>query len=170
MKNIFAVIVIAFVVFSPAACKKKEVGMEAEPPSIGDIAPDFTSKDVNGNTVKLSDYKGKVILIEFWATWCPPCRELTPVLNKIYEKYKDKGFVILALTPEENIDTVISYIKGYDITYPVLITDMKTTRRYGVISIPVSFLVNREGNVSEKHLGVTRDIVQELSSGIEKLL
>ena len=150
--------------------QEKEVGMEAEPPSIGDIAPDFTSKDVNGNTVKLSDYKGKVILIEFWATWCPPCREFTPVLNKIYEKYKDKGFVILALTPEENIDTVISYIKGYDITYPVLITDMKTTRRYGVISIPVSFLVNREGNVSEKHLGVTRDIVQELSSGIEKLL
>ena len=156
--------------FLQQRARKKEVGMEAEPPSIGDIAPDFTSKDVNGNTVKLSDYKGKVILIEFWATWCPPCREFTPVLNKIYEKYKDKGFVILALTPEENIDTVMSYIKGYDIIYPVLITDMKTTRRYGVISIPVSFLVNREGNVSEKHLGVTRDIVQELSSGIEKLL
>ena len=170
MKSIFAVIVIAFLVFSPAACKKKEGEIETAPPSIESTAPDFTLKDVNGKTVKLSDYKGKVILIEFWATWCPPCRELTPVLNKIYEKYKDKGFVILALTPEENIDTVMSYIKRYDITYPVLITDMKTTRRYGVISIPVSFLVNREGNVSEKHLGVTRDIVQELSSGIEKLL
>ncbi|MBI1811096.1 MAG: TlpA family protein disulfide reductase [Nitrospirae bacterium] len=170
MKSIFAVIVIAFLVFSPAACKKKEAGVEAMPPSIGDIAPDFTSKDVNGNTVKLSDYKDRVILIEFWATWCAPCRELTPVLNKIYEKYKDKGFVVLALTPEENTDTVKSYAKGYGITYPVLITDMKTTRRYGVISIPASFLINREGGVAEKHLGVTRDIAQELSSGIEKLL
>lgn len=167
MKSIFAVIVIAFLVFSPAACKKKRGGIEVAPPSVGDIAPDFTSK---GNTVRLSDYKGKVILIEFWATWCPPCREFTPVLNKIYEKYKDKGFVILALTPEENIDTVMSYIKRYDIIYPVLITDAKTVRRYGVISIPVSFLISRDGRVTEKHLGVTRDIVQELSSGIEKLL
>ncbi len=170
MKSIFAVIVIAFLVFSPAACKKKEVGMEAAPPSIGDIAPDVTSKDVNGNTVKLSDYKGKVVLIEFWATWCGPCRELTPVLNKIYEKYKDKGFVVLALTPEENTNTVKSYIKENNVTYPVLITDMKTTRRYGVISIPASFLIGRDGRVAEKHLGITRDIVQELSSWIEKLL
>lgn len=170
MKSIFAVIVIAFLVFSPAACKKKEAGVEVVPLSIGDIAPDFTSKDVNGNTVKLSDYKGRVILIEFWATWCAPCRELTPVLNKIYGKYKDKGFVVLALTPEENTNTVKSYIKENNVTYPVLITDMKTTRRYGVISIPASFLISRDGRVAEKHLGVNRDIMQELSSGIEKLL
>ena len=170
MKSIFAVIVIAFLVFSPAACKKKEAGVEAVPPSIGDIAPDFISKDVNGNTVRLSDYKGKVVLIELWATWCGPCRALTPVLNKIYEKYKDKGFVVLALTPEENTNTVKSYIKENNVTYPVLITDMKTTRRYGVISIPASFLISRDGRVAEKHLGVTRDIVQELSSGIEKLI
>jgi len=170
VKSIFAVIVIAFIVFSSAACKKKEAGVEAEPSSIGDIAPDFTPKDVNGNTVRLSDYKGKVVLIEFWATWCGPCRELTPVLNKIYEKYKDKGFVVLALTPEENTNTVKSYIKENNVTYPVLITDIKTTRRYGVISIPASFLISRDGRVAEKHLGVTRDIVQEFSSGIEKLL
>ena len=170
MKNIFAVIVIAYLVFSPAACKKKEAGVEAGPLSIGDIAPGFTSNDVNGNTVRLSDYRGKVVLIEFWATWCGPCRELTPVLNKIYEKYKDKGFVVLALTPEENTNTVKSYIKENNVTYPVLIIDMKTTRRYGVISIPASFLISRDGRVAEKHLGVTQDIVQELSSGIEKLL
>lgn len=170
MKSIFAVIVIAFLVFSLAACKKKEAGTEAGPPSIGDTAPGFTSKDVNGNTVRLSDYKGRVVLIEFWTTWCGPCRELTPVLNKIYEKYKDKGFVILALTPEENMDTVLLYIKKYNIIYPVLITDDKTAKRYGVISIPASFLISRDGRVAEKHLGVTRDIVQELSSGIEKLL
>lgn len=170
MKNIFAVIVIAFLVFSLAACKKKEAGVEAGPPSIGDTAPNFTARDVNGNTVRLSDYKGKVVLIEFWATWCGPCRELTPVLNKIYEKYKDKEFVVLALTPEENTNTVKSYIKENNVIYPVLIIDMKTTRRYGVISIPVSFLISRDGRVAEKHLGVTRDIVQELSSGIEKLL
>lgn len=169
MKSIFAVIVIAFLVFSPAACKKKEAGVEAGPPSIGNIAPDFTSKDVNGNTVRFSDYKGKVVLFEFWATWCGPCRELTPVLNKIYEKYKDKGFVILALTSEDR-DTVKDYMKEHRVTFPVLITDMKTTRRYGVISIPASFLISRDGRVAEKHLGVNRDIMQELSSGIEKLL
>ncbi|MCX5717935.1 MAG: TlpA disulfide reductase family protein [Nitrospirae bacterium] len=170
MRNILMLIVIAFLVFSPAACKKKEAGVEAGPLSIGNIAPDFISKDVNGNTVRLSDYKGKVVLIEFWATWCGPCRELTPVLNKIYENYKDKGFVVLALTPEESTNTVKSYIKENNVTYPVLITDMKTTRRYGVISIPASFLISRDGRVTEKHLGVTWDIMQELSSEIEKLL
>jgi len=170
VKSIFAVIIIAFLVFSPAACKKKEGEVETIPPSIGDTAPDFTSKDVNGNTVRLSDYEGSVVLIEFWATWCPPCRELTPMLNNIYEKYKDKGFVILALTPEENMDTVMFYIKKYNIIYPVLITDDKTARWYGVSNIPVTFLISKEGRVAEKHLGVTRDIMQKLSSGIEKLL
>jgi len=170
LKSIFALIVIAFLVFSPAACKKKEGEVEIIPLSIGDAPPDFTSKDVNGNTVKLSDYKGRVVLIDFWATWCPPCGELTPVLNNLYEKYKNRGFVVLALTPEENTNTIKSYMKEYSVTYPVLITDMKTVRWYGVISIPASFLISRDGRVAEKHLGVTWDIMQELSSEIEKLL
>lgn len=170
IKSIFAVIVITFLVFSLSACKKKEGEIETAPPSIGSTAPDFTLKDMNGNTVKLSDYKDRVVLIEFWATWCPPCRALTPVLNKIYEKYKDKGFVVLALTLEEDTDTVKYYTTRYGVIYPVLITDMKTTRRYRVISIPVNFLINRESRIAEKYLGVTRDIVQKLSSGIEKLL
>ena len=170
MKSIFALIVLAFLVFSPAACKKKEGGVEVIPLSTGDAAPDFISKDVNGNTVRLSDYKGKVVLVDFWATWCPPCRELTPVLNKIYEKYNDKGFVVLALTPEENTNIIKSYIKENNVIYPVLITDMETTRQYGVISIPASFLISRDGRVAEKHLGATWNIMQELSSEIERLL
>lgn len=168
MKSIFAVIVIAFLVFSPAACKKKEAGVEAGPPSIGNITPDFTSKDVNGNTVRLSDYRGKVVLIEFWATWCGPCRELTPVLNKIYEKYKDKGFVILALASEDR-DTVKDYIKEHRVKYPVLTATMETIKQYGIIGIPVSFLINKEGTIVSRHM-YTPDFVEELTTEIEKLL
>ena len=168
MKSIFAVIVIAFLVFSPAACKKKEGEIETAPPSIESTAPDFTLKDVNGKTVKLSDYKGKVILIEFWATWCPPCRELTPVLNKIYEKYKDKGFVILALTLED-IDTVKDYIKDHRVKYPVVIATIETTKQYGIIGIPVSFLIDKEGAIASRHM-YTPDFVKELTFEIEKLL
>ncbi|MDO8746787.1 MAG: TlpA disulfide reductase family protein [Thermodesulfovibrionales bacterium] len=151
MKNILTFIIAALLIIFPAACKKKEAGVEAGPPSIGDIAPDFISKDVNGNTVKLSDYKGKVVLIEFWATWCPPCRELTPVLNKIYEKYKDKGFVILALTPEDR-DTVRGYIKEQKVKYPVVIATRETIKQYGIIGIPMSFLVDKEGTIASRHM------------------
>ena len=168
MKSIFAVIVIAFLVFSPAACKKKEGEIETVPPSVGDIAPDFTSRDVNGNTARLSDYKGKVVLIEFWATWCPPCRELTPVLNKLYGKYKDKGFVILSVTNEDR-DTVKDYVKGHAVKYPVLIATEETIKQYGIIGIPVSFLVNKEGRIVSRHM-YTPDFVEELTSEIEKLL
>lgn len=167
MKSIFAVIVIAFLVL-PSACKKKEAGVGAGPPTIGNIAPDFRAKDVSGNTVSLSDYRGHVVLVEFWATWCPPCRELTPELNKIYEKYKDKGFVILALTPEST-GTVKDYIKEHEVKYPVFIVARETIKQYGIIGIPVSFLINREGAIVSRHM-YTPDFVKELKIEIEKLL
>jgi len=168
VKNIFAAIVIAFLVFSPAACKQKEAGVKAGAPSIGDMAPDFISKDVNGKAVKLSDYKGNVILIEFWATWCPPCRELAPVLDKLYGKYKDRGFVILAVTNEDR-DIVKDYVKEHKMKYPVLIVTDETIKQYGIIGIPVSFLVNKEGKIVSRHM-YTPGFVIKITPEIEKLL
>jgi len=168
MKNIIALVVIAFLFFSVSSCKKKEKEIEPAAPSIGNVAPDFALKDVDGRSIRLSAYKGKVVLVEFWATWCPPCRELTPVLNRLYEKYKDKGFVILALTPEDT-DTVKDYIKDHQVKYTVVIATQKTINQYGVIGIPMSFLIDKEGKIVNKHM-YTPDFFNELSSEIEKLL
>ena len=153
----------------PLHAKKGEV--EINPPSVGDTAPDFTLKGINGNTSSLADYKGKVVMVEFWATWCPPCKELTPILEKIHKKYKDKGFIILALVSEDEGEAAIrSFIKEYGITYPVLLADQETMRHYGISSIPVTFIINKEGRVVSMHMGNTQGIMQELTSEIERLL
>mgnify|MGYP001562989633 FL=1 len=169
MKNIFAVIGIAFFLIFASSCKKGEV--EINPPSVGDTAPDFTLKGINGNTSSLADYKGKVVMVEFWATWCPPCKELTPILEKIHKKYKDKGLIILALVSEDEGEAAIrSFIKEYGITYPVLLADQETMRHYGISSIPVTFIINKEGRVVSMHMGNTQGIMQKLTSEIERLL
>jgi len=166
VRKIFALAAVMFLMISIVSCKKKEI--EPELPVVGSKAPNFTLEDVNGKTVGLSDYKGKVVLVEFWATWCPPCRELTPELNKIYEKYKDKGFVILALSAEDR-DTLKDYIKEHGVKYSVVIATRETIKKYGVIGIPVSFLIDKEGKVASRHM-YTPDFVNELTSEIEKLL
>lgn len=168
MRKFFAVFVIVFLFFPAVSCKKKEKEIETATPSIGKMAPDFALKDVDGKAVRLSDYKGSVVLVEFWATWCPPCRVMTPVLNKIYEKYKDKGFVILALTPEDR-DTVKNYVKDYGVKYPVVIATRETIKQYGIIGIPMSFLINKEGIITSQHM-YTTGFAEELMSEIEKLL
>ncbi|MFA4828903.1 MAG: TlpA disulfide reductase family protein [Thermodesulfovibrionales bacterium] len=171
MKNIFAVIGIAFFLIFASSCQKKEGEVEINPPSIGDTAPDFTLKGINGNTISLADYKGKVVMVEFWATWCPPCKELAPILEKVYKKYKDKGLVFLALvSKDEGEATIKSFIKEHGITYPVLLAGQETMRHYGISSIPVTFIINKEGRVVTIHMGNTRDIMQELTSEIERLL
>lgn len=171
MKKIFLIIAIASLFIFVSSCQKKEGDVEINPPSKGDIAPDFTLKEINGNTVSLADYKGKVALVEFWATWCPPCKELTPILEKIHEKYKDKGLVILALVSEdEGEEAIKSFITEQGITYTVLLADRETTRRYGISSIPVTFIINKEGRVVTMHMGNTPGIMQELAVEIERLL
>lgn len=171
MKNIFAVIGIAFFLIFASSCQKKEGEVEIKPPSVGDTAPDFTLKGINGNTISLADYKGKVVMVEFWATWCPPCKALAPILEKIHKKYKDKRFIILALASEDEGEaTIKSFIKEHRITYSVLLADQGTMRHYGISSIPVTFIINKEGRVVTMHMGNTQGIMQELTSEIERLL
>ena len=171
MKKTFAIIVISSLLIFASSCQKKGGEVEIKPPSIGDTAPDFTLKGIDGNTISLADYKGKVVMVEFWATWCPPCRELAPILEKIHKKYKDKGLVFLALvSKDEGEDTIKSFIKEHGITYPVLQADQETMRHYGVSSIPVNFIINKEGRVVSIHMGNTQDIMQELTTEIESLL
>ncbi|TAL22253.1 MAG: TlpA family protein disulfide reductase [Nitrospirae bacterium] len=171
MKKIFSIIVIASLLIFASSCQKKEGEVEVAPPSKGDIAPDFTLKQINGKAVSLADYKGKVVLVEFWATWCPPCKELAPILNEIHKRYKDKGLVILALVSEdEGEEAITSFIKEQGITYTVVLADQQTTRRYGISGIPASFVINKEGRVVNMHMGNTQGIMQELAVEIEGLL
>ena len=122
----------------------------------GHFAPDFTLRTLEGNTVRLSEFRGqKVVLINFWATWCPPCRLEMPTMQQIYSEYKAKGFEILAVNIEPDAQQEIrDFIKELRLTFPVVLDpDMKVSRKYRLVGLPVSVLIDRQGIIRAKEVG-----------------
>jgi len=134
-----------------------------------DTAADFTLQDMSGKNVRLSDYKGKVVLLEFWATWCPPCRASVPGLEKLHNNYKDKGLVVLAVSMDEGgWDEVRSFITEHRITYSVLKGTDDIAVQYQVRSIPLILVLNKEGKISKRYLGFGSD--EDLEQDIKAIL
>ncbi|MFQ5855597.1 MAG: TlpA family protein disulfide reductase [Anaerolineae bacterium] len=133
-------------------------------PTVGDPAPDFTLKNLEGEEVSLSDFKGRPVLINFWATWCPPCRFEMPAIQKMYAKYQDEGFVVLAVDVEESISAVKRYIEQGGYTFTVLL-DYKgevSNGPYRVRAFPTSYFVDRESKIAVAHRGmVTEPMLQQ---------
>lgn len=112
----------------------------------GKPAPDFVLPDVNGKSVRLSDLRGQVVLINLWATWCPPCLAEMPDLAALYNTYKDQGFVILGVDDQEYKQTVINFLSRNPLPYPILLDpDSRVARAYGTSFLPASFLIDRRG-------------------------
>jgi thiol-disulfide isomerase/thioredoxin len=117
--------------------------------------PDFALLDTDDQPRKIDEWDGKVVMINFWATWCPPCRREMPALHKLYETYKDKGFVIIGVAIDEK-QNVIDYIDPLEIDYPVLIGDQEgiyITRDYGnrLGVLPYTVVIDRQGNIVYRH-------------------
>ena len=133
------------------------------------MASDFSLQDMSGKTVRLSDYKGKVVLLEFWAAWCPPCRASVPGLEKLHKAYKDKGLVVLAVSMDEGgWDEVRSFITESGITYTVLKGTEDVAAKYQVRSIPMMLVLNKEGKISKRYLGMGSD--EDLEKDIKAYL
>ena len=125
---------------------------------------DFTLKDVDGNDVSLSAYKGKVVLLNFWATWCGPCKAEIPGFVKLQEKYRDKGLVIVGYSVDDTADKAKAYAAQYKMNYPILLGEGREDVQdaYGPIwGIPASFIISRDGKVCRKHLGIAPEAVFE---------
>lgn len=122
-------------------------------------APDFTLLDVNSKTVNLSDFKGKVVFINFFATYCPPCRAEIPDFIKLQDKYRDKGLVILGISADEDWRHVLpDFIKRKGMNYPVLIATSKVLKDYGnVYALPTSFLLDKNHNIVKKFTGMVSE-------------
>jgi thiol-disulfide isomerase/thioredoxin len=130
----------------------------------GKKMPDFSKKNVVDGTVVSSDaYRGKVLLVNFWATWCPPCRKEIPYLIKLQEKYQGKGFSVIGISMDEGGKRVVrKFLEKLKVNYPVIIGNAKIAREFGgVIGIPVSFVVDRQGNLVKRLDGYVSEKVVE---------
>jgi cytochrome c biogenesis protein CcmG/thiol:disulfide interchange protein DsbE len=118
------------------------------PPSQDNVAPDFDLTTLDGRAVKLSDYRGQVVLLNTWATWCPPCRAEMPQLEAYYREHQDQGFVVLAVNSEESPEAVAAFLKSQDFTFPVVLDPEGVVMgRYEVRALPTSFFIDRKGVV-----------------------
>lgn len=134
-------------------------------------ARDFEVTLIGGETFRLSDYQGKVVLLNIWATWCAPCREETPDLQELYEKYSDRGFVILGVSVDEQGESVVRpFIEEYDISYPVVIdkNDIIMDKYGPTMGIPTTYVINPKGNLQYFAVGAVTN--NELEPRIKALL
>ena len=131
---------------------------------------DFTLKDVNGADVRMSDYKGKVVLLNFWATWCGPCKVEIPEFVEAYAKYRDKGFVILGVLSEDDPpeDELRAFMSGFKMNYPVLRQNDAFADAHGpLFALPTSFIIDRHGSICTKHMGaVSREMLEREIKGL----
>ena len=118
-------------------------------------AKDFELEGLDGKTYKLSAMKGKVVLINFWATWCTYCVKENPSIDRLYNKLKDRGFIVLGISVDRSVLTLKNFLLNNPVSYPVLLDSKGDVfvKTYTVIGIPVSFLINKEGYIVGKFMG-----------------
>ena len=133
-------------------------------------APPFSLKDGEGKDVSLGDYRGKVVLLNFWATWCGPCKIEIPWFVEFQQKYKDRGFAVLGVSmDEEGWEVIKPYLEKNPINYRILLgTDMVAEQYGGVDSLPTTFLIDTEGRIASTHVGLVSK--SEYEKGIQELL
>jgi len=158
---LIAVTVFSFLMISQA---RKNVSAENKK------APDFTLTNLNGKTVKLSDFKDKVIILDFWATHCPPCIQEIPDFVKLYNKYNDKGLVIIGISLDRGGAAAVKrFCQNKGVNYPIVIGNYEVTKSYGGIRyIPTTFIIDKNRNIVKKFIGYTP--MNTFEGEIKKLL
>jgi thiol-disulfide isomerase/thioredoxin len=135
------------------------------------LAPDFTVKTFDGKEITLSQLKGKVVLLDFWATWCGPCRESIPHLIQLYKSHRENGFELVGMNLDKGDGKdVHRFIKSMDIPYPVVAAPEEVVRNYRVTGIPATFLIDKEGRIRERIAGFSSTIAQQLTAKVADLI
>ena len=159
-----AILVVAFAGIAVWSSKRSRTKQKT-------LAPDFTLPQLDGRQLSLSSYRGKAVLLDFWATWCVPCREETPHFVELQQKYGDRGLQIIGVSMDDSADPVGPFVAQFHVNYPIVMGTAKTGEQYGgVLGLPIAFLIDREGHIVSKHVGATdaavfdREIVQMLAA------
>jgi peroxiredoxin len=126
-----------------------------KPPQVGSPMSDFTLSDLSGKQVRLSDFRGRPVLINAWATWCPPCRAEMPDLHRLYQEHQEEGFVVLAINSGEEAGQVRQFIQQSGFTFPVLLdSGNNLLDALGIRNLPTSILIDRDGTVRAMQVGM----------------
>ena len=136
-----------------------------------DSGIDFVFNDLNDKPVKLSDFRGRIVLVNVWATWCPPCREEIPSFINLYDKYKDKGFEIIGIATDKQGKSIVKpFAEKFKINYPLVVGDMReVVKIFGPIrGIPTTFLIDEKGEIKNKYIGLRSE--EKFEEDIKKLL
>ncbi len=134
-------------------------------------APDFTLKSLEGRNLRLKEQRGNVVLVNFWATWCGPCRQEMPQLNRLYDKYRASGFVLLGINVDENPQQAAGIAQRLGLHFPVLLDGDKTVSRlYDLNSMPATVLIDRDGRVRYLHRGYREGVEDAYDQQIRELV
>jgi peroxiredoxin len=135
---------------------------KGEHAAAGKIAPDFSLPDLSGRQIQLSAYRGKVVLLDFWATWCEPCRQEIPHFVDLQNKYGSQGFQTIGVSMDDGPEPVRDFYQQFKMNYPVVMGNAKIGEFYGgVLGLPIAFLIGRDGRIHFKHIGATGNAVFE---------
>jgi peroxiredoxin len=138
---------------------------------VGKSAPDFTLKSLDGKNLKLSEMTGNVVLINFWASWCGPCREEMPLLNALHNKYEPLGFTVLGVNVEEDVRGAKGFLKNFPVDFPVLLDNTnQVSKQYKVIAMPTTVVVDRDGNMRYLHQGYKSGDEAKYRQMVKKLI
>ncbi|MBI3368671.1 MAG: TlpA family protein disulfide reductase [Burkholderiales bacterium] len=134
-------------------------------------APDFTLRALDGPNLHLAEQRGRVVLVNFWASWCGPCRQEMPQLNKLHDKYRSAGLVMLGVNIDDDPRSAAELARRYDIRFPVLLdTDKAVVKRYDLGAMPATVLIDRDGRVRQLHRGYREGLELTYDQQIRELI
>jgi len=120
------------------------------------VAPQFSATDINGGSVNTSDYKGKVVMVNFWAAWCTPCAAEVPQFIALQKKYQDRGLQVVGVSVDDDPEVLLRFYRKYEMNYPVVPGDLKIADAFGgVLGLPTTFLIGRDSRIHGKYNGAT---------------
>ena len=144
------------------------LGAAVQPDS---AAPDFTLRSLDGPNLRLAEQRGRIVLVNFWASWCGPCRQEMPQLNRLHDKYRDLGLLVLGVNVDDDVRQADALARRYQIRFPVLLdADKAVVQRYGLGAMPATVLVDRDGRVRQVHRGYREGLEHTYEQQIRELI
>ena len=155
-----ALLVAGIMIITPLQAEEKKV-----------LAPDFTLKSRSGENLKLSEFRGELVMINFWASWCGPCRQEMPELERLYQRYKSLGFTILGINQDDKPRNAEKMLKQIPVSFPILFDEKhEVSDQYHVAAMPTTILLNRDGTIRDIHQGYRPGMEADYQKQIEEMI